>query len=238
MKRQRKLVWRRRVDAVLTVVMLGVAALSVWSFVRRPPPPKGEPALPKGPLMVEGLLARGSEESTAAVIVFSDFQCPFCARFASKGMRALVKDVADTGLALVQFAHFPLDDVHPIARAAAQAVECARHGHDVGWQLHDKLFEINSSGNLRTRQDLDAAIAVVAGPGFHDAVKGCVDSGREDQKITSQIDLGKVLGVKGTPTLVVGRRKGSSFFPTQRIVGAPPTAAVIIEQLRRIPKNR
>jgi protein-disulfide isomerase len=64
------------------------------------------------------------------VIVYADFECPFCA--------TLHKRLSDAPV-LVVFRHFPVRSSHPRAWAAACAAEAAaRQGHF--WGMHDRLF--------------------------------------------------------------------------------------------------
>ena len=64
----------------------------------------------------------GPRDAPVTLTVFSDFQCPHCARMAG----ALIKDVlpAPGGRACIAFRHFPLP-MHAWARPAAEAAACA-----------------------------------------------------------------------------------------------------------------
>jgi protein-disulfide isomerase len=64
------------------------------------------------------------------VIVYGDFECPFCA--------TLQQRLSDASVRVV-FRHFPVRSSHPRAWAAACAAEAAaRQGHF--WEMHDLLF--------------------------------------------------------------------------------------------------
>jgi protein-disulfide isomerase len=64
------------------------------------------------------------------VIVYGDFECPFCAALRERLLRARVQLV---------FRHFPVGSSHPRARAASCAAEAAaRQGQF--WEMHDRLF--------------------------------------------------------------------------------------------------
>jgi protein-disulfide isomerase len=72
---------------------------------------------------------RGPEDAVA-VIVYGDFECPYCA--------ALARNL-DLVRLRVAFRHFPVRSSHPRARAAACAAEAAgRQGRF--WEMHDLLF--------------------------------------------------------------------------------------------------
>ena len=236
MNRRTKAVWRRRLDAGLTALMVAVTGLALWALGRQPSTDPPEDALPTGPILVEGLLQKGREDSKAAVILFSDFQCPYCATFAAVEMQTLLRDVADSGLALVQFANFPLETIHPLANASAQALECARH-EQFGWEIHDRLFELSASKRLRTRDDVDLAIASALTDTSRLRVKECVGAGGEASRVAAQTKLGWTFGVSSTPTFVIGQRKGSAFFPQKRIRGGT-NAAVIAKEIVHIVGRR
>jgi protein-disulfide isomerase len=72
---------------------------------------------------------RGPEDAVA-VIVYGDFECPYCAALANN---------LDLVRLRVAFRHFPVRSSHPRARAAACAAEAAgRQGRF--WEMHDLLF--------------------------------------------------------------------------------------------------
>lgn len=64
----------------------------------------------------------GPPDAPVRMVVFSDFQCPFCA--------AAVEEIdrlshESDGRITVVFRHFPIESIHPHAFAAAVAAECA-----------------------------------------------------------------------------------------------------------------
>jgi protein-disulfide isomerase len=64
------------------------------------------------------------------VIVYADFECPYCAALHQRLAQARAR---------VVFRHFPVRSSHPRAWAAACAAEAAgRQGHF--WEMHDRLF--------------------------------------------------------------------------------------------------
>jgi protein-disulfide isomerase len=67
------------------------------------------------------------------VIVYSDFECPFCAAAHAR------LDALRDRLTLV-FRHFPVSSSHPRGWPAAQAAEAAAR-QDRFWEMHDLLFE-------------------------------------------------------------------------------------------------
>jgi protein-disulfide isomerase len=73
---------------------------------------------------------RGPEDARA-VIVYGDYECPFCAAIEVQ-LRALPLRVA--------FRHFPVRGSHPRARPAAHAAVAAA-AQGAFWEMHDSLFD-------------------------------------------------------------------------------------------------
>ena len=81
---------------------------------------------------------KGSATAPVTVYEMSDFQCPFCARFALEIFPTLEAEYVQTGKIRWIFVNFPLP-MHPNATPAAQVAMCAaRQGKF--WPVHDLLF--------------------------------------------------------------------------------------------------
>lgn len=81
----------------------------------------------------------GNEEALVDVVIFGDYQCPFCERAYRTSENDLRKEYVDTGKVRVVFRDFPLD-FHPAAIPAARAAQCAGE-QGMYWEYHDALFE-------------------------------------------------------------------------------------------------
>lgn len=87
------------------------------------------------------IAARTKGSATAPVTVYemSDFQCPFCRRFATETFPAIEREFIATGKVKWIYVNLPLTDIHPNAVPAAQFALCAgRQGRF--WPAHDLLF--------------------------------------------------------------------------------------------------
>ena len=82
----------------------------------------------------------GAEAAPVQVVVFSDFECPYCRRAAPVLRRVAAAFPNDVSLI---WRHFPLG-IHPSAPRAAEAAQCAE---DQGrfWEFHDALFSQSAS---------------------------------------------------------------------------------------------
>src|SRR6187551_2561046 len=71
---------------------------------RTPPPPPVEAApLPKEPISIAGAATKGSPQAKVALVIYSDFECPFCARFANDTWPALDSKYVASGRVRVAF---------------------------------------------------------------------------------------------------------------------------------------
>ncbi len=141
---------------------------------------------------------KGSDNAKYAVVEMSDFQCPYCARYSTQTYPRLMQDYVDTGKIKYAFMDFPLISLHKQARKAAEIARCAG---DQGkfWEMHDQLFarfqEIEKQDwtNFGTVIGLDS-----------DEFSACVDSSKYAEAVTQDMTVANKLGVRGTPTFVLG----------------------------------
>ncbi|MEK7510134.1 MAG: thioredoxin domain-containing protein [Patescibacteria group bacterium] len=96
--------------------------------------------LPAGVTVTENDHIRGSFNAPVTLVEFSDFQCPFCARFHPTVQQAL-QEYGDKVRWV--YKHFPLDQIHPQATPAAEASECIaeQKGNEGFWEFADAVFE-------------------------------------------------------------------------------------------------
>ena len=157
---------------------------------------------------------QGTVDAPVTVVVFSDFECPFCAR-AAKTVTELAKRYA--GVARIAFKQHPLP-FHSHARLAAKAALAADEQGRF-WQMHDALFGHECTID-RDGIDECALRAGVQLAAFHAAL----DSHRLEARITADEAEAQALGVEGTPTFFVNGRRITGAVPVDDI------AAVIDEE--------
>lgn len=83
---------------------------------------------------------KGSAAAPVTVYEMSDFQCPYCRRFAQETFPTLEREYVRTGKVRWVFVNFPLTSLHSNAVPAAELALCA--GRQNGfWPVHDLLFK-------------------------------------------------------------------------------------------------
>lgn len=196
-------------DILASTAIVVAAAVVVWFLMsRRPERAAGSSApgalvedLEKAGVettLADGLLPSPSREAVV-MMEFSDFECPFCGRFARETFARIRREFVATGEVAYVFRHFPLRSIHPHAMSASIAAECARTQGKF-WEMHDALF---------AHQDLlDAGgLSRHAGSVGMDAVRfsRCLAEDRTAQRVANDISDATHLGVKATPTFFLGR---------------------------------
>ena len=85
----------------------------------------------------------GPKDAKYVIREFSDFQCPYCVRFATEGFPVIKDKLLSRDDVRFEFHHFPLINIHKNAFAAAEASECvtAENDAEAFWLFHDALFD-------------------------------------------------------------------------------------------------
>lgn len=157
----------------------------------------------------------GNKDAPVTIIEFSDYQCPFCARFFNETLPLLKKEYVETGKLKFVFRDFPLD-FHQYAHKAAIAANCAGEQGKY-WEMHDKLFKNQSAMQIEDLKGYARQINL-----NQEAFAACLDSGKYDRKIKKDIEDGAKADVTGTPTFFVGPTGQSKDIKGRRLVGAQP----------------
>lgn len=145
----------------------------------------------------------GNPDAPVTIIEYTDYQCPYCARHVSETLPSLLSQMVDGGRVHYMVKDFPLDSIHPEARAAAVAARCAGE-QDAYWPMHDSLFAGQGtwSGLGPAARDVFTGYAEELSLDG-DAFSACLDSGKFDAIIQANQDEGFALGVNGTPAFFI-----------------------------------
>lgn len=147
----------------------------------------------------------GNPAAPVQMIVYSDFECPFCEEF-SQTMKQAEQEFTDK--LTIAFRHYPLPG-HGEAEKAAEASECAAEQGKF-WGMHDKLFADNAAGRMSVDQfKKDAADLSLDTAKFNQ----CLDSGKFESKVKEQAAAGGRAGVTGTPTSFINGNIYPGAYP-------------------------
>jgi protein-disulfide isomerase len=150
------------------------------------------------------LAGRSKGSSTAPVTVYemSDFQCPYCRRFALETFPTIEREYINTGKVRWVFVNFPLTSIHANAVAAAQVALCAsRQG--AFWPVHDLLYTHQETwAPLKEPAPFLLTLADSAGISKTQLVN-CVRSPATVGEIRSEAEGSEKSGASSTPSFYI-----------------------------------
>ena len=173
---------------------------------------KGRWTLGSEPMLGEDDHVRGPADAPLELLMYGDFQCPYCT--AAQGILRRVRDRLQ-GRLRFGFRHFPLEEIHPDARRAAEASEAAA-AQGRFWEMHDALYA--ARGQLGLADILRAAATI---PGLDvERVRTELESGVHAARVDRDLESGRAAGVPGTPAFFVNGMRHGAAFDAQALIAA------------------
>lgn len=217
---------RSVLDIISTVALLAASGVMIWTVLhpvtvvtnRGPEPPRrpAEIATPKEPLSLGGAALKGNVEAKFGLVVFSDFQCPFCAKFSADTLPTLVRKYVDTAQLLLVFRHLPLEALHPHAMRASEIAACAsREGRF--WSVHDAFFRRPGAADAQEFRQRAVAAGLPK-----DYLDQCLADGVGTALVRSDMALARSLGIQSTPTSLIGPLVNGAITVQKVVPGARP----------------
>jgi protein-disulfide isomerase len=147
----------------------------------------------------------GTPGAPVVIAEFSDFECPFCREEAKMLRENILKTYPKE--VRVYFFDFPLDQIHPWAKAAALTGRCVfRQSASAFWDYHDWIFDHQAETTAETfpgkalefakSKDLDTA-----------AYSACLTSKEAAADVDHTLEMGHALEINQTPTIFVNGRR-------------------------------
>ncbi|HEX6456059.1 MAG TPA: thioredoxin domain-containing protein [Solirubrobacterales bacterium] len=154
---------------------------------------------------------RGEPGAPLQLVMFGDFQCPFCLG-AQKSLRR-VRERLGVRL-LFAFRHLPIPEKHPLAMVAAQASEAAA-AQGAFWEYHDALYANQPKLSRET-------MLVLARDHGLDADRLAAELGSETHLPRIERDLASAAasGATGTPTFFVNGERFYGAYDASSLVEA------------------
>lgn len=158
----------------------------------------------------------GNKNAKVKLVLFSDFECPFCGALVGKNPQVMdslktnipgwepafpkIKaDYIDTGKAVLYFRDFP---AHQDSNVEHNAARCA---NDQGkfWEMHDALFALQDEGGVGS--DAKAKMTELAANIGLDEQKfaDCFSASKFQKDIDADMAASRTLGVQGTPHMFI-----------------------------------
>lgn len=224
--------WR---DLVQTAVLLAFAAAALGAVLvqgrailhsrgPRPEAPVPPTRVAEWLELMEAGVRQGPASAPLQVVYFSDFECPACRTFHAR-LDSL--SGRHPGRVAVTVLHFPIESLHPHARAAAVAAECT--GDQARFAEFSRLLFGTQERIGITAWD---AVAREAGVPDLDAFRRCTAGAEAPARVRRHEALAGRLGVSGTPTVIVN---GLMFDVPPSTAQLDSIAGTVLQQARRLP---
>jgi protein-disulfide isomerase len=153
----------------------------------------------------------GSPDAPFELVMYGDFECPYCV--AAQSILARVRDRLGGDLRFV-FRHFPVPELHPHARHAAEAAEAAA-AQGAFWPMHDALYA--ARGRLEDRDLVEHARALGLDA---DRIAAELRDGTHSERVQRDVDSGRRGGVSGTPGFFVNGRLHDGAYDAGSLIAA------------------
>ena len=146
----------------------------------------------------------GNPDARISIIAFESMTCSHCANFHKNVFPQLKKEYLDTGLAKIEFRHFPLDIA---AFNASKIAQCKKDGNS---EILESLYAnqqkwVKGSTVDEANKNLEAFLKK---EGFDVDFEACInDKEIEDFVLNDRIDGAKNFKVNATPTIIINNKK-------------------------------
>tara|TARA_Y100001934_G_C11791347_1_gene512849 strand:- start:4 stop:582 length:579 start_codon:yes stop_codon:yes gene_type:complete len=146
----------------------------------------------------------GNPDARISIIAFESMTCSHCANFHKDVFPQLKKEYLDTGLAKIEFRHFPLDIA---AFNASKIAQCKKDGNS---EILESLYAnqqkwVKGSTVDEANKNLEAFLKK---EGFDVDFEACInDKEIEDFVLNDRIDGAKNFKVNATPTIIINNKK-------------------------------
>jgi protein-disulfide isomerase len=207
---------QRRQRLTIVGVITVVAAILVFLVVWQPLSSVGEiiPITPAALPEADGL-SLGDPNAAVTIDVFEDFQCSACQRFTQNIEPLVIENLVATGRARYVFHNYPFLDGNGAGSSgesdqASNAAMCANE-QDKFWEMHSIIYA-NWNGENRGQFSDRRLQRMAESIGLEmDAFNSCFNANKYEADIQADFDLGREMGVSGTPTVFVnGQRVGAA----------------------------
>lgn len=152
----------------------------------------------------------GNEDAVVTVIVYADYQCPFCEKFFSDAEKKIRDEYVNTGKVKLVHRNYTFIDRFPGATGdeshlAAEAAECAREQGKF-WDYHDALYVEEGKDAKENNGNLNKALFMRLAQNLSldtNKFQTCIDSRKYKTLIENDSEEAKNLGVESTPTVYI-----------------------------------
>jgi len=185
-----------------------------------PPPAAAAPAEPVAATVSidDDAFIGDKETAQLAIIEFSDFNCPFCARFHTQTLGLILDNYVTSGQAIYVYRDY-IGVGGEVSLAAASAAECVREiaGDQVYLDLVSALYAGSGTKNVAQVESLAFEFEV-----DQSQFASCVAENRYRQEVIADTQAGQQAGARGTPAFFIGLLNADGTVTATALPGAQP----------------
>lgn len=154
----------------------------------------------------------GTAGAPVVLVVFSDFQCPNCKQEEETLRQNLLTTFPNQ--VRLYFKDFPLEQIHPWAKAAAIAGRCVfRQSPAKFWEFHDWIYSKQSDITVENLKDQVLAFANNAKDLDVLQLGRCMDTKATEAEVNGSMAEARELKVDATPTMFLNGRRLVGNYP-------------------------
>lgn len=153
--------------------------------------------------------ARGERGAPLELLMFGDFQCPFC--LGSQSILRRVRERLGERL-LFAFRHLPIPEKHPLAMLEAEASEAAA-AQGKFWEYYDALYAIQPKLSRETMLGAAADLGLDV-----ERMTAEIDAGTHRDRVARDLASAAASGATGTPTFFVNGRRHFGAYDASSLV--------------------
>ncbi|MDN5608514.1 MAG: thioredoxin domain-containing protein, partial [Brevibacterium sp.] len=160
--------------------------------------------------------ALGEVDAPVTLVMFSDYQCPYCASWNEETMPAMM-DYVDKGDLRIEMRDLAVfgEESERAARAAYAAGLQGKY-----WEFHNAMFD-GGEHPPKSELDDDSLVSAAEDLGLDPTkFKGDMNSVDAHEEFDATAQEGYSLGVASTPTFVIGGKPLVGAQPTKAFVGS------------------
>ena len=154
---------------------------------------------------------QGNPDAKITLVEYGDYECPGCSE--AYPMTKLIQKRFGDKLRFV-FRHFPLNEIHPVAEAAAETTEFASVHHRF-WEIHDLIYVNQNQIGMPLLIELTKALELSV-----PALEAALKAGTYRSIIQADIKGGESSGVDGTPTFYINGQLYEGAFELDEMIRA------------------
>jgi protein-disulfide isomerase len=221
-KRRQRVTTLIVVVAVIIIVILAFAWPTIYNSVK---PAGSFISITPIAYPMENGKSVGNPDARVKILIYEDFQCPYCKLFTENDEKQLLQsNYITSGEVYYEFMQFAILDTYSTTKESQQSANASMCALEQGqfWPYHDLLYANQGTvenGGAFTNKRLQA-FAESLGLNMTD-FNQCFSADKYSAEIQADYQMGIAAGVNSTPTIILnGKILGPGYIPYDQLSAA------------------